>query len=58
MRQLIIDTETTGLYPEQDHRIIELAGLEVVNRRRPAARSISVSIPSATSTSARPKSTG
>jgi DNA polymerase-3 subunit epsilon len=33
MRQLIIDTETTGLYPEQDHRIIELAGLEVVNRR-------------------------
>lgn len=33
MRQLIIDTETTGLYPEQGHRIIELAGLEVVNRR-------------------------
>src|SRR5215217_741882 len=33
MRQLIIDTETTGLYPQQGHRIIELAGLEVVNRR-------------------------
>jgi len=33
MRQLIIDTETTGLYPEQGHRIIELAGMEVVNRR-------------------------
>jgi DNA polymerase-3 subunit epsilon len=33
MRQLIIDTETTGLYPEQGHRIIELAGIEVVNRR-------------------------
>src|SRR5512139_3975599 len=33
MRQIILDTETTGLYPEQGHRIIELAGLEVVNRR-------------------------
>jgi len=33
MRQLIIDTETTGLYPQQGHRIIELAALEVVNRR-------------------------
>lgn len=33
MRQIIIDTETTGLYPQQGHRIIELAGLEVINRR-------------------------
>jgi DNA polymerase-3 subunit epsilon len=33
MRQIILDTETTGLYPEQDHRIIELAAVEVVNRR-------------------------
>ena len=33
MRQLIVDTETTGLDPQQGHRIIELAGLEVVNRR-------------------------
>jgi DNA polymerase III subunit epsilon len=33
MRQLIIDTETTGLYPQQGHRIIEVAALEVVNRR-------------------------
>ena len=33
MRQLILDTETTGLDPNQGHRIIELAGLEVVNRR-------------------------
>ena len=33
MRQLIIDTETTGLDPQQGHRIIELAGLEIVNRR-------------------------
>jgi DNA polymerase-3 subunit epsilon len=33
MRQLILDTETTGLYPEQGHRIIELAGVELVDRR-------------------------
>jgi len=33
MRQIILDTETTGLYPEQGHRVIEIAGLEVVNRR-------------------------
>jgi DNA polymerase-3 subunit epsilon len=39
MRQIILDTETTGLYPDQGHRIIELAGIEVVNRR-PTTRSI------------------
>ena len=33
MRQIIIDTETTGLDPKQGHRIIEVAALEVVNRR-------------------------
>lgn len=33
MRQLILDTETTGLDPKQGHRIIELAGVELVNRR-------------------------
>ena len=33
MRQLILDTETTGLDPKQGHRIIELAALEVVDRR-------------------------
>ena len=33
MRQIIIDTETTGLDPLQGHRIIELAALEVANRR-------------------------
>ena len=33
MRQIIIDTETTGLDPKQGHRIIEFAALEVVNRR-------------------------
>lgn len=39
MRQIILDTETTGLYPEQGHRIIELAGVEVVSRR-PTGRTI------------------
>jgi DNA polymerase-3 subunit epsilon len=33
MRQLILDTETTGLDPRQGHRIIEIAGLELVDRR-------------------------
>ena len=33
MRQIILDTETTGLDPQLGHRIIELAGLEIVDRR-------------------------
>ena len=33
MRQLVLDTETTGLDPRQDHRIIEIAALELVDRR-------------------------
>lgn len=33
MRQVFLDTETTGLYTAQEHRIIEVAALEVVNRR-------------------------
>ena len=33
MRQIILDTETTGLDPQLGHRIIEVAAVEVVDRR-------------------------
>jgi DNA polymerase-3 subunit epsilon len=34
MRQVILDTETTGLEPELGHRVIEIGCIEVVGRRR------------------------
>jgi len=33
MRRIVLDTETTGLEPGEGHRIIELAGLEMTDRR-------------------------
>ncbi len=33
MRQIFLDTETTGLDPAQGHRIIEIAAVEVIDRR-------------------------
>ena len=33
MRQIVLDTETTGIAVEQGHRIIEVGCIEVVNRR-------------------------
>lgn len=33
MRQIILDTETTGLEPSHGHRVIEIGCVEMVNRR-------------------------
>lgn len=33
MRQVILDTETTGIDPKEGHRIIEIGCVEMVNRR-------------------------
>jgi DNA polymerase-3 subunit epsilon len=33
MRQVILDTETTGLEVEQQHRVIEIGCVELFNRR-------------------------
>jgi DNA polymerase-3 subunit epsilon len=33
MRQIVLDTETTGLDPAQGHRVIEIGCLEILNRR-------------------------
>ncbi|MFL0798478.1 MAG: DNA polymerase III subunit epsilon [Cellvibrionaceae bacterium] len=33
MKQIVLDTETTGLAPEQGHRIIEIGCVELLNRQ-------------------------
>ena len=33
MRQIVLDTETTGLDPKQGNRIIEIGCVEIVNRK-------------------------
>ncbi|HET7176037.1 MAG TPA: DNA polymerase III subunit epsilon [Gammaproteobacteria bacterium] len=33
MRQIVLDTETTGLEPSQGHRIIEIGCIEILDRR-------------------------
>jgi DNA polymerase III subunit epsilon len=38
MRQIVLDTETTGLEPQLGHRVIEIGCIELVNRR-PTGRS-------------------
>ena len=38
MRQVVLDTETTGLEPEQGHRVIEIGAVEIVDRKATGAR--------------------
>lgn len=33
MRIVVLDTETTGLEPERDHRVVEIGGIEIVDRK-------------------------
>lgn len=33
MRQVVLDTETTGLEPDQEHRIIEIGCVELIDRK-------------------------
>lgn len=33
MRQIILDTETTGLNPDDGHKLVEVAAVEVINRQ-------------------------
>lgn len=33
MREIILDTETTGLDPKSGHRMVEIACVEIINRR-------------------------
>ena len=33
MRQIVLDTETTGLEPEAGHKVIEIGGVELIDRR-------------------------
>lgn len=34
MRQVVLDTETTGLDPAQGHRVIEIGCVEIINRKQ------------------------
>ena len=48
MREIVLDTETTGLEPGEGHRVVEIGALELSTTCRPAASSTPTSIPSAT----------
>ena len=47
MRQVILDTETTGLEPEQGHRIIEVGCIEVDQREIVETRMKAAGVPTA-----------
>ena len=31
MREIVLDTETTGLDPDDGHRVVEIGGVELIN---------------------------
>ena len=31
MREIVLDTETTGLDPKEGHRVVEIGGVELIN---------------------------
>ena len=33
MRQIVLDTETTGLHPHEGHRILEIGAVEIIQRK-------------------------
>jgi DNA polymerase III subunit epsilon len=35
MREIVIDTETTGLDPLDGHRVVEIGTVELINRSPP-----------------------
>ena len=37
MREIVIDTETTGLDPLSGHRVVEIGAVELVAMRQPVA---------------------
>ena len=48
MREIVIDTETTGLDPQDGHRIVEIACSSCSTMSRPAGNFTAMSTPSAT----------
>ena len=41
MREIVLDTETTGLDPEDGHRIVEIGAVELVNHVPTGKESVS-----------------
>ena len=48
MREIVLDTETTGLDPFEGHRIVEIGALELFDRFPTGQTFIGTSIPNAT----------
>ena len=57
MREIVLDTETTGLDPLDGHRLVEIGCVELINRIPSGQRSTATSIPSAACRARRSRST-